>query len=160
MGWDYRHTRDNSNPVTEDEIFDLETELLAGASPRDAAIVCAQDPMTIITVMRSDSPLGVRLRKSEAKAKIASVKELRDGDWKAHAHFLKNRYPEEWGDKKTVSLEAKQLSRLSRKELIAELERQLEILKAMPDEEFGLPQGAPLNASLVLAAGEDTTGDD
>lgn len=158
MGWDYRHTRDTSNRVSEEEIYELETELLQGASPRDAAIVVGLEPAMVLTIIRSDAPLGARLRKAEARAKIASVKEVRNGDWKAHAHFLKNRYPEEWGDKKTVSLEAKQMARLSRKELIAELERQLEILKGMPDEEFGLP-GAN-NASLVLAAGEDTTSED
>lgn len=121
--------------MTEEDILDLETELLAGASPRDAALVCDQDPAQLILIMHSDSPLGVRFRKAEAKAKTASIRVLRQGDWKAHAFFLAARYPEEWQPKKPQSQEGKKLARLSRGELRVELQKRIEMLDAMPQGE-------------------------
>lgn len=127
--------------MTDDEIEDLETELMVGASPYDAALVCDHEPHEILLIMRSDSPLGVRLRKAEAKAKVASIRVVRQGDWKAHAFFLAARYPEEWAPKKPHTIEAKRISSLTPKELEAELMKRLEMVRAMPagEEDRGRP---------------------
>lgn len=67
---------------------------------------------------------------AEGKIKAKMVKRVIDAqDWKAAAHWLKQRAPDEWGDKKTIAVEDGRLASMDKVTLLKELRAQQQLLE-------------------------------
>lgn len=93
---------------------------------------------------------------AEGKVKARMVKRIIDAsDWKAAAHWLAKRDPEEWGDKRTVAIEDKRIAGMDKLTLLKELREQQQLLEdAIEAEGHAVPNAElmPPEEDFSLAA--------
>ena len=110
-----------------------------GCSRKDACMVAGVHPQTLRKWMKHGERLtGDRNHRycfevvtvAEGKAKARMVQRVVNAsDWKAAAHFLKQRYPDEWGDKKTIAVEDRRIESMDKMTLLKELREQQQLLE-------------------------------
>ena len=93
---------------------------------------------------------------AEGKVKAKMVQRIINAsDWKAAAHWLAKRDPEEWGDKRTIAIEDKRIAGMDKLALLKELREQQQLLEdAIEAEGHEVPDGQllPPEESFSLAA--------
>lgn len=139
--------------------------LKGGCSRKDACMVVGVHHQTLRRWMKKGQYLSgdrnhrycfevVTVAEGKVKAKMVQ-RIINASDWKAAAHWLSKRDPDEWGDKRTVAIEDKRIAGMDKLTLLKELREQQALLEeAIEAEGVAVPDGelAPPEEVFSLAA--------